>query len=335
MKSNIAIVPACSATAVSRGDPHFTTVDGVKYDMHVLGAFEFCRSSNVLIETCQIPSSSRASVSVNKAVAVRLNDASTVLLMYNDQDGEYELYVDGVEESVESGSSLWLPASGATINVTLWTSVRASVKITMPLLDEVDDADVIVLDGFSGRFANVKYTPSTGNYLQTEGLCGLWDCLSSNDRASSTGTLYSSGDNVNTWASTWRRAQASLSLFGNLPVDCLFTTDPIILPEVDPPTSDEQTQAESCCGSLMFTNNTLYSECVIDILAQGGSCTGPYVQHYTELVNKQAPNCSDASCGGHGTCVAGECICVGGYSGASCSVPPGKIICYNLLFDLI
>ncbi len=312
-KKNKAVTPSCSGSAASRGDPHFKSIDGLTFDMHTPGAYTFCRSSNVHIETCQLSSSKRSRVSVNKAVAVRLSSVDTLMFMRNEHSRAYELYLNGVLLSVQTGTSSLLVNSGATVFVKDWTFSRSAIVITMPLLPEDSTADKVYIDAYGGFYMNVRYSASAGNYLQTNGLCGMWDCVSSNDNYSP----------INTWASSFRQTQASTSLFAGLPIDCLFTSNKIDLPVAVTPTPEEETAAATCCGAMFSVNDILYQECVTDMLSQGGVCSGPLPEQYLDYTNTTSPACANPTCAGHGTCVAGQCICDDGYSGSGCTIAPG------------
>lgn len=115
--------PCGDGCAASNGDPHMVSVDGTRYDFQAAGEFVLLRDSGTGIEVQarQEPLQGSKSVSVNTAVAVRVNDHRVSI--YPAAAG-LELHIDGEVADTDGAVDL---GPGASV-----TRGTESIEIVLP-----------------------------------------------------------------------------------------------------------------------------------------------------------------------------------------------------------
>lgn len=127
----------------SDGDPHLSTFDGVGYSFQAVGEFTLVIGDGFEIQTRQVPLGNSGSVSVNEAVAMRIDDDNvisvyaneyiplvvngTAVVMQPDETiavGNGSVYFDGRVYIImdENGNGVWARLGGSFLNIRTFVS---------------------------------------------------------------------------------------------------------------------------------------------------------------------------------------------------------------------
>ncbi|TKX42825.1 VWD domain-containing protein [Halorubrum sp. ARQ200] len=177
------------ATAVSTGDPHLVTFDGVAYDYMAAGEYTLVRepTGSLEIQARQEPVERSDSVTINTALATTLDSQSVVI----DATDSTPVQVDGTPTPIEDGDAV--AVGNGTIERT-----GSSYVIVYPGEDgEPDPTDErVIVDMFDNRIdIEVRLDPDRSTPV--EGLLGDVDGNSSNDITFANGIVVSNPSDSN------------------------------------------------------------------------------------------------------------------------------------------
>ncbi|NEQ47522.1 MAG: hypothetical protein F6K00_29860 [Leptolyngbya sp. SIOISBB] len=264
----------------SNGDPHLTTLDGVKYDLQTVGEFTLLKSTtdDFEIQTRHQPWGNRTDVSVNAAVAIQLD--GNRIGFYLGQNPP--LLINGTPVDLPDGGIYALGSSQIVREGDLYTVTSA----------QNDQIQI----GFSRRsFINIGIGLSETRQSNVVGLLGNNNDDRSDDFALRDGTVI--GDTISIdqlygeYANSWRITQAD-SLFDYAPgtdtttfTDLSFPENIITLDTLDP---EVRAEAEAIARAAGITDPDLLAEAIFDIALTGADPA--FIEGYTALQRQETVN---------------------------------------------
>ncbi|XP_033756295.1 uncharacterized protein LOC117339040 [Pecten maximus] len=174
----------------SQNDPHISTHDGTLYDNFLPGEFIMYRNLEFSIEVRALFVRCEEGT-CNCGVLVRSGD--DVIKIEKCLPGELQAYPINrrlfINSQLSPGSKIYQAQDGNKYEIYLPTGAK------------------VILQNDQGRFMNIFIEASVLDVNKTDGLCGKYDGISSNDLVSADGTTYTvsnSADRPNDFSRTWR-----------------------------------------------------------------------------------------------------------------------------------
>jgi hypothetical protein len=264
-------------------DPHLTTLDGVRYDLQTVGEFTLLKSTtnDLEIQTCQQPFGNSTSVSVNTAVAVKINGQRIGFYL---NQGQLQVLVNGTTITLPDST---LYAIGQTLitregdTYSLFTANNDVIQVTS--LNTLLNVNVGLADNRQGQIIGLL---GNNNNNPT-------DDFALRDGTALGGTLTTQqlyGD----YANSWRITQAN-SLFDYAPgqdtntfTNLNFPQNIITIDTLDPTL---KAQAEQIARAAGITDPNLLNDAILDIALTNNS--PEFLQGYIALQRQatlNAPN---------------------------------------------
>jgi len=262
--------------AVSTGDPHLVTFDGLAYDFQAAGEFTLLADADrstasdpLVVQVRQVPAGDSRSVATNNATAT-LVDGHEVMI---DAGRSTPLWIDGQPVALASGESV------AVGNGSI--SRRGdTITVTYPGADgQADVTDEHLAVTLSGDRLDLKACLDPDRSTSVEGLLGTPDGTASNDVALDNGTVL--GETVSTdtlydeYRESWR-VTTSESLFAYREGrDASTYADPLFPESVvtfaDLPAEDRQAAGELAVEAGLEPGTAAYRDAVLDYVLTGDS----------------------------------------------------------------
>ncbi|GAA0512183.1 hypothetical protein GCM10008992_09720 [Halorubrum aquaticum] len=256
-------------TAVSTGDPHLVTFDGVAYDYMAAGEYTLVRepAGSLEIQARQEPIDRSNSVTINTALATTVGGESVVI----DVTDSTPVQINGTPTEISDGEAV--AVGNGTIERT-----GSSYAIVYP--GEDDDPgptdERVVVDVFDNRI-DIEVRLDADRNRPVEGILGNIDDNSSNDIALANGTVVSNPSNSNELYGSFRddwRVTENTTLFeyegDNGPETYYDPTIPrgsFTVNDIDP---DTRTEAEQLAAEAGLTPGTsAYRNALIDYALTG------------------------------------------------------------------
>jgi len=247
---------------VSVGDPHITTLDGLRYSFQTVGEFVFAKSDDnqIEIQTRHSPIGESTTVSLNSDLAVNL--AGTKVNLQR-SDGNHERWVDDVTFG-----------SFGTVNMTLPSGANISRSIRRLVLSWPDGSVLNVT--FRGSFLNYYFAPSSNHAGAISGLVGDFDNDTVNDLRLSDGTSLDQPIDLNRLHMEFADAHRinhlnSLFIYGENENTDTFTDKsfPAKITTLADFTVEQRENARQICVEAGITQESYIQTCMFDVLATG------------------------------------------------------------------
>lgn len=238
---------AC-ADAVSIGDTHLTTFDGLHYDFQASGEFVLAQDgSSFVVQTRQASGAPRwPEAAVNKAVAIRMGKTRVALYIE-----PARLVVDGAKRNLANGRSIDLP-----------TGVRISRHGDQYLV--ADESGDSVQATLNSTWMDVKVGLGRAASSNTRGLLGN-PKGNAHALATSTGAVLkepvSFNDLYHKYADSWR-VKPKDSLFAErTAIKAGIPSKPFFAKDLDPAA---EARAKEACKAAGVTHQDLLEDCTLD-----------------------------------------------------------------------
>ena len=264
---------APDATGVSTGDPHLITFDGLAYDFQAAGEFVLVREpgGSLEVQARQVPVGDGADVTVNTAVATRL-DGHTLTVDARDAT---PVSVDGEPVAVNATT----PVSVGDGRV-FYDADASAYTVVYPGTDgDVDDGDTQLVADVVGDRIDVTVHVDPAAYERLAGLLGDADGDPADDLGLANGTTLPRSPAFDALYGPFREGwlvNGSTTLFdydeGNGPstyADPSVPTDPVTLEDFDDAAVEDARQKALDAGLTEGTVN--FRNALIDYLLTGDS----------------------------------------------------------------
>ena len=236
--------------ARSTGDPHLTTMDGLKYNFQGYGEFVAVKSTtdNFEVQARQVDVYNTNRVTLNTAVAVRTG-SDVICALVN----PLRLYLNNIK----------LPSDFGTITLTDGSTLfRDATDIKLSTVQ----GDVILIRWLNtGWLLDYMITLGDSRKGKVAGIFGNFDGNSQNDLMLSNGTPISADSLFPKFADSWRITQASSLFFYDSARTTESYTDrnfPKVVVNITP---QQESWAKTVCSNAGVKNEPYYSECVYDV----------------------------------------------------------------------
>jgi hypothetical protein len=262
-------IPPCNGCGRTRswGDPHNTTFDGLYYDFQAVGEFVYAKSidDELEVQVRQRPTTFRAPVAINSAVAARMG--SHRVAIYSRQPQEETLWIDGAPINMPSVGVHYVD------NQKEYMVFREGIKYTL-VWPTQESLEANVNQGFLGGYINITLSVLPSRKGKIVGLSGNFDENPENDIATRTGIILSPERNraydfttfYNSFGNSWRIAQKE-SLFDYSSGETTETFTDLSYPPAPrlKPSTEILRQSEQSCLTRGITDEILLRACVFDI----------------------------------------------------------------------
>lgn len=251
--------------ALTFGDTHLVTFDGLLVDFQAVGEFVLIRSEtgDLEIQIRQQPAKGSKTASLNTAVAANISGDRVAI----DGAQSVPLHINGDPATVPV-EGIALPNGGRVA-----IEGRSLYTLTWP-----DGSVIQVADwNYDARWLEVHLSLADGRAGTTEGLLGDADGDPGNDLTAADGTVFDVDDLrfddlYDGWGDSWRISQPE-SLFEYDAGDSTETfTDPEFpddVVSVDSLGSDAHRDAARVCREAGVTEEALMQACVLDVAVTG------------------------------------------------------------------
>eukprot|EP01113_Clastostelium_recurvatum_P046755 TRINITY_DN823_c0_g1_i1.p1 TRINITY_DN823_c0_g1~~TRINITY_DN823_c0_g1_i1.p1 ORF type:complete len:2211 (-),score=610.88 TRINITY_DN823_c0_g1_i1:1218-7850(-) len=306
------VVPAqpAFATCTSWGDPHYITFDGTKYSFMPPGDYWLVRDVPTRPASIQIQTRTAScgrGVSCNSAVAFRTAGGSKLAIMFNDNvTKKVRVYLN----DSPSDQFLTLFPGGVVARFSDRVEVEVFGQFTL-LVTSV----------------NVYVRLTTDKYNTVSGLCGFFDGKLASDLRGPSNNTFATADMNTGFGLTWKVTSPDVSFFpyGN-PVSSTPETPPGW-----PADGRLYRLAQDFCNNTAWVLPSLVEQCLYDVRVMGDItgaimsadaslqiCKDSEVKLGFPLCNKGNMTCPNF-CSMKGSCYGGQCRCIDGWTGPSCS----------------
>jgi von Willebrand factor type D domain len=249
---------ASCANAISVGDTHLTTFDGLKYDFQATGDFLLAQSSDLTVQTRQVLSVTNPNwiknAAINKAVAVQIGKTQVALYIW-----PVRLVVDGKATDLAEGKTISLPTG---VNVALR---GGAYLIAGPNGDTVSvTANNNGINTWLDVYVGLGHTPAP----DARGLLGN-PTGNAHDMKSADGkvlTEVSFADLYQRYADGWRLLPNQSMLEADAKVTAGVPDKPFFASDLD--AASEQ-KARAACLEAGVTSPTLLDDCTLDTVVLG------------------------------------------------------------------
>jgi hypothetical protein len=252
--------PSAVATpGVSWGDPHLITFDQSGVEFQAVGEFDlgFSSDNQFRVQARQRPWGGSTSVSINTAIATRMNGKKVGL--YVSSVGVSPLRID------DAGIRTVVPSGGLDLgNGNRITQVGNTYTLQFPTGDRIE----VLVDGY----INARLFPATSRTATMKGLLGNMDGNTSNDlflRDGSALSPFNASTFYGAYANAWRVPSLADSLFvydGSESFGGFDNPDfPRPAPAIDPATL---AAAKTTCETAGVAANNI-PECTLDVATTG------------------------------------------------------------------
>jgi len=256
-----------SLDALSWGDTHLVTFDGVQVDFQAVGEFVLIRSEEGDLEVQVRQQAAKDSRTVSLNVAVAANVAGDRVSL--DSRLADPLLING-EATDTPSEGIDLPNGGR-----VEFNGSAFYSITWPDGSVID----VPIWNYHPRWLEVRASLADSRAGSIEGLLGDADGDPENDLIAADGTVLSIGDPsfddvYGIWGDSWRVSQVS-SLFAYAPGESTATFADMEFPDdlitVDSLTEAERSRATRACREAGVTHEALLDACVLDVAVTGAA----------------------------------------------------------------
>ena len=252
--------PATCADAVSVGDTHLTTFDGLKYDFQATGDFLLAQSGDFTVQTRQALSVTNPNwiknAALNKAVAVQMGKTKVALYIWPVRlvvDGKTTALAEGKTITLSSGVDIALrsgvyiiasPTGGVVFvtannnNINTWLDIRVG-------LGHTPAPDARGLLGNPGGNATELKT-ADGSILRTVSFPDLYQ----------------------RYAESWRLQPNQSMLEADPKVTAGVPDKPFYASDLDAQSAEH---ARAICTAAGVTNPALLDDCILDTAVLGGN----------------------------------------------------------------
>jgi hypothetical protein len=250
--NNVTVLPDC---AVSVGDTHLMTFDGLFYDFQATGEFLLAQpASDFVVQTRQVSGAPKwPNAAINKAVAVKMGKTSVAICL-----APARLEIDGKLAHLDDGKSLALPG-----NVTLVR--RGDTYFVGRPGGEVVRADVNdneYIDVYVGRAPGVT----------VHGLLGNANGATGDDIAMQAGSVLTQPvaftDLYGRYADSWRVPSNQSLLCPGQKIEHGKPGAPIYANNLTP---SQYTFAQGVCSAAGVKDATLLDACILDVTVIGSN----------------------------------------------------------------
>eukprot|EP00003_Mantamonas_plastica_P031039 TRINITY_DN78_c0_g1_i5.p1 TRINITY_DN78_c0_g1~~TRINITY_DN78_c0_g1_i5.p1 ORF type:complete len:1980 (-),score=659.50 TRINITY_DN78_c0_g1_i5:41-5980(-) len=264
--------------ALSHGDPHLISLDGLFYDMQAIGEFKLVDDGELEV---QVRHSKATSAAVTSAVAMQYEDGIFELERATGYT-EPTIRFNGEEIDMEGLTSLEFPDSTGTLtklgSLVAGSSNVMSYRISYPTTEHSVEIQVRVSQ-FNVQFLRVVLDMPETSKGNCEGLLGNYNGDPSDDLTTSDGVTFPTYNITTTqmygedgFAESWNLdEEESLFTFpvgdSNADVTDLTWYVPKQLTDY---TAEQRSVAESACGDVA-SSAVLFEACQFDVLATGDS----------------------------------------------------------------
>jgi hypothetical protein len=256
----VAGAPATCADALSLGDTHLTTFDGLQYDFQASGDFVLAQAGpDFIVHTRQALAVTDPrwikNATINKAVATQMGKTRVAIYIW-----PARLVIDGQPYNLADGKSLLL-ASGVQVSLK-----SDAYLITSPNGNSVQ---ATVNNNNINSWINVTVGLSHAPQARVRGLLGNPDGNAS-ELATASGTVLkaplSFTDLYHTYADSWRVQPHEALLVEDLTIKPSIPDKPIYAVDLDP---EESARVREICVAAGVTAPALLEACTLDTAVLG------------------------------------------------------------------
>merc|ERR1712137_1092333 len=188
--------------AWSRGDPHFRSMDGTRFDYQGRGTHLFCAPLNnaMDIQTCHQDRFPGSKAATNRAIAVQVADKEKLFFGVTSHN-TFRIYLHSSSGAVQDLTNL---GTGKSVLLEMGSIFGNFQGSTSRITVYHRDGWRLQLRGRFGKTMLVDILSFTGPQTEnpgTEGLCGNFDCDNTNDFMLPNQTLASS---INEFGTSWQ-----------------------------------------------------------------------------------------------------------------------------------
>lgn len=253
--------PDCDDCGSAWGDPHMVTLDGMRYNLQMVGEFTMLQTDDFELQLRTAPWYNSRNVSVSVGAAIHTgSETISVLLPEESNDGFFALRINGSSYDINRGPTR---AGGATIFL--------------------HDEHTLVLSWESGAFVRVDHHRTNFDvYVSvpdgnaTQGLLGVKDGDVSNDLTSRDGVVVTRDEGYRviyrTFGESWRITDETSAFWyapGTGTADFTDMTFPDSIATLDDFTTEELARAEEVCRAAGVTEAESLADCMLDVLVTG------------------------------------------------------------------
>jgi len=256
----LAGAPATCADAITVGDTHLTTFDGLKYDFQATGDFLLAQSGDLTVQTRQALSVTNPNwiknAALNKAVAVQMGKTQVALYIW-----PVRLVVDGKTTALAEGKTIALPSG---VNIAL----RSGVYIVAS-----PSGDVVFVTANNNNintWLDIRVGLGRTPAPTARGLLGN-PAGDASELKTADGTVLrtvSFADLYQRYGESWRLQPNQSMLEPDPKVTAGVPDKPFYASDLDAQSAEH---ARAICTAAGVTNPALLDDCILDTAVLGGN----------------------------------------------------------------
>ena len=250
--------PMACAGAVSVGDTHLTTFDGLKYDFQATGDFLLAQSGDLTVQTRQALSVTNPNwiknAAINKAVAVQMGQTRVGLYIW-----PVRLVVDGKTTDLAEGKTVSLP-SGVNLALRSGVYIIASPNGDVVFVTANNNNINTWLDVTVG----LGHTPAPNARGLLGNPSGNAHDLKTADGAVLAAVAFT--DLYQRYAASWRLPANQSMLEADPKVTAGVPDKPLVASDLD---ADSEQKARAACLAAGVTAPALLDDCTLDTAVLG------------------------------------------------------------------